>query len=155
MDNPIEEAVSQVLSECCNKPNATEQEMIYFLSRVQESAKPDTPSAPASEDAPSRTLGTSFQTFLSSLDAARILLWACQFDYQRADYFYSVVDSSVANQIIKDFVSSLHEQNTYLFEAVLYGFGGKYSEENTSGLDENTIDARDMDIASLSKLLMG
>jgi hypothetical protein len=97
-----------------------------------------------------KTLWSSFNQFMSSLDSSRVLLWACGFDYEKAEYLYTKVDRSIANQVIADFVSIQQEQNILLLESTMYGFGGKYSEESE---DENIVDATEMGADALRKLL--
>ena len=149
-DLPPEEALSKVLSECCGKPKPTEAEIQYFLGRLKSDAEEaNTRVASITGEAnrsPTKTLGTSFQKFLTELDSARLLLWACGYDFDRAKYLYTQVDRSIATQIIDDFLKLQHERNTYQFEAVLYGFGGSYSSD---AQDEDTVDMTDLDASSI------
>lgn len=151
---PAEEGIPLVLAECCNKPNPTEAEVVYFLERVQiESAAAqervdDTSSQKRSQ--PSKSLGTAFQEFLGQMDSARLLIWACGRDYEKAQYIYTSVDRSIATQIIDDFLRLQQEQNTYLYESILYGFGGGYKEDSSG---EEIVDMTDMDASSIMKML--
>ena len=144
-----EEAVPKVLAECCHISNPSKEDLIYFLERLQ-AEHVDSPSETKVTKA-SKSLGTAYQAFLGKLDSARLLLWACGFDFAKADYLYSQVDQSITTQIIEDFITLQNEQNTYLFEAVMYGFGGKYNED---GADANLVDATEMSANELKKLLM-
>lgn len=99
-----------------------------------------------------KTLGTSFQEFLNKLDAPRILLWACNWDFDKANHWYSEVDRTSTLQMIEDFLSVQHELNTYQFETVLYGFGGGYKEDKK---EETTEDWSHLDATGLMQALMG
>jgi hypothetical protein len=150
-----EDLTLEVLSACCGKPNPTQEDIGYFLAVIQQESTTaqqvidEAPSAEAAT-AKAKTLGAAFQQFLQTLDSARILLWACGYDYQRAEYLYTKVDRSIANQIIEDFLKILHEQNTYLFEAGLYGFGGSYKNDSPG---EDLVDMTEMDASSIMQML--
>lgn len=148
---PPETALAKVLAECCHKPNPTDLEVNYFLSRVQQDSEKaqkrlEEQNIPGAKTTPTKSLGTAFQEFLRQLDSARLLLWACRFDFEKAKYLYTQADSYVANQIIEDFLRLQNERNNYLFEAALYGFGGKYSND---GADAGEIDMTEMDAADI------
>ena len=153
-DLPADEAIPKILSECCGVQEPVEEDLVYLLGVLEEEAKKTNennktpPAAPTTKK--TKTLWSSFNQFMSGLDSSRVLLWACGFDYKRAEYLYTKVDRSIANQIIADFVSMQQEQNILLLEATMYGFGGKYSEESES---ENTVDATEMGADALRKLL--
>lgn len=161
-DTPPEEVLPQVLAECCGKPKPTDAEIQYFLQRIKdesdaaqqkvarvEAAREDQPAEP------SKSLGSSFQKFVSGLDSSRILLWACGYDYEKAHHLYTQVDRSIAMQIVDDFIQLQHERNTYLFEASLYGMGGQYKDDTTpsSGVADDEIDLTDMDASSIMQIL--
>lgn len=154
-DIPPEQAVPQVLAECCNKPKPTEEEILYFLERLKgdsREAQERMGSAPEPKThvRPEKSLGTSFQEMLGKMDAAKLLLWACSYDYARAEHLYTQVDRSIASQIIDDFLRVQYERNTYLFEAVLYGFGGKYNSDDGQG---DMVDMTDMDASQIMAML--
>jgi hypothetical protein len=151
---PAEEALPIVLAECCNKPNPTEAEVVYFLERIRDDSKEAQEKIEAVTDAKpantsTKTLGTSFKKFLGQLDSARLLLLACGWDYEKAKYLYTKVDRKAANQIIDDFLELQHERNTYLFEATMYGFGGGYTDDER----EEVMDLTGMDAAGIMAML--
>ena len=162
---PPEQVIGQVLAECCNKPKPTSEEITYFIRRVQgevaqaapqvesKTEEDDDPYKPVESSTKRRTLGSSFQEMISKMDSARLLLWACNWDYNKASYLYTVVDKSIAKQVIDDFIRVTQETNTYLFEAGLYGFGGSYSGDEPSSGDE--VDASDQSVDDWKELLKG
>lgn len=131
---PLPIAISQVLQECCGLASPTEADGIYFLERLQEPHTPE-PSAKPQRPQTGKTLGTAYNKFLLKLPVDRLLLLICQGDYNKADYLYSSVDSTVAIKVIEDYLSLQQETNIYLYEAVLYGFGGSYKDDD-SGAEE-------------------
>ena len=138
-----EVALAQTMSECCNKPAPTEAEVLYFVDRLQtqtESATDKTEARPEPKFKV-RSLGTAFQDFLKQLDVSRILLMACNYDYEKARHLYTRVDYTVANQVVEDFLRLQNERNHILYESVLYGFGGKYKEETEEYFDSDGMDA--------------
>lgn len=152
---PAEEALTKVLAECCDMPNPTEEEALYFLARIKEDSeeaqkKVDESPAPTTDKPVAKSLGTAYQEFLRQLDSARLLLWACGFDFKKAEYLYSRVDRSISSQILEDFLRLQNEQNNYLFESGLYGAGGSYKEGE---LDADTIDMTDMDSSEIMAFL--
>ena len=151
-----EQVIGQVLAECCNKPKPTPEEITYFIRRVQgevsQAEQQIAPSESISTHTTSRTLGTSFNKLVSSMDTSRLLLWACNWDYQKAKYLYTQVDKTIAKQVVDDFLKVTQETNTYTFEATLYGFGGSYTED--SGNDPDDIDLTQLDASSIMSALM-
>lgn len=150
---PPEESIPRVLAECCEIFEPVEEDLIYLLDVLQEEAEKTTKEPPKQVKVTpplARSLWTSFHKFIQQLDSSRILLWACGFDYKKAEYLYTKVDRTVANQVISDFVASLQEHNTANLEASMYGFGGKYQDEAEN---EYTTDATEMNAEDLRKLL--
>ena len=139
------DAVLKVLTECCNVYRPTEQDIEYLQRRVEAAAQEVEKKARVPDDDDDdrprgKSLGTSFQTFTRTLDAARILLWACGFDYEKAKFWFTEADRDDAMQVVDDFLRLQQERNAYLYEAALYGFGGKYRDDGNSSGDGEEID---------------
>ena len=156
---PIE-ATTQVLQQVCGVKKPTEQDILYLLDRfksasekAEQSAKPSDNSDPLEySEQPSRSLGSSFYQFTRSLDISRVLLWLSGWDYQKAEYLYSSVDRDDAMQLVEDFLRLQDEKNTYQFEAVLYGFGGHYKNDDSG---EDSLDMTGMDAESIMQMIGG
>lgn len=153
---PPEQSIPQVLKDCCGVVKPDEDDLRYFLERINEVVEQkaeDKPEVnPDIKVKPTKTLGTSFSNFLGKLDTPRILLWACGWDFEKAQYWYTQVDRTITMQMIEDFLAVQHERNTYQFETVLYGFGGGYKDDTQ---EESTEDWSNLDAAGLMKALMG
>ncbi|WP_019865133.1 hypothetical protein [Methylovulum miyakonense] len=144
---PLPEAIVATLIHCCDRKPPTEEDMDYFLERVKELDKPKEKST--NKNPQGKSLGTSFNKFLSKLPADRVLVMACGWDIAKADHLYSTVDASIAVQVIEDYLSLQQESNTFLYEAVLYGFGGKYDGDEGGSEDLDLTGASAADISAL------
>lgn len=137
---PPEDAIIEVLVECCGIKEPTQDDFIYLLERIDEvnrecDSKPP-PSGYSTQD--KKGLGSDFNKFISSLPLDQIILWMVQFDHDKARKLYCEVDRTTVMQAVKDFSTAILEGNKFLFEAVLYGFGGSYKGDSSD--DAEVID---------------
>lgn len=128
---PPVEACLDVLQTCCGIATPTEADVEYLLTRVEEGAR--TPAAETSTGPAKKTLGTSYNEFIGSLDTSDVLLWMCDYDYARAAHLFTSVDYLDVRRMVDLFVRRQAEQNLYTFECVMYGFGGGYKDDGGSG----------------------
>ena len=150
------DACLRTMIDCCGVPDPNESQIKYFLDRVQgdaEKANALVESRPAPNPdqriTERRSLGSSFDTFIRSLDSSRLLMLACHGDYEKAKHLYTKVDRDDAMQVINDFIRLHTERNTILFESVLYGFGGSYKGD---ALGDDRGDGNDVGIDELRSL---
>jgi hypothetical protein len=148
---PILDAAISTITECCHRHPVQNEDIIYFLERVQDLQKPPKPPNLSSGPVSIKTLGTSFGKFLSSKPPDHILLMACGWDYNKAAHLYSMEDAAVSILVIDDFLSLQQERNNYLYEAVLYGFGGSYAEDGDTSDDIDLSGASAADIMNMFK----
>ena len=98
---------------------------------------------------PSKTLGTAYAEWVAMLDAERLCLYLAGWDPTKALQYYWEVESITLQEAIK--LKAQHDSQLSLLqmEASLYGFGGKYKDDN-SGEKANVHDlSTDEGIAAL------
>jgi hypothetical protein len=127
---------------------------VRFVNRVERLAKAkglDPLSKPDSikeTSKPKRTLGANLEEWTQSLDPTGICLYLADYDPERAHHLYWWVDSDLLELTLKSklgFAAVLHSCN---FEATMYGFGGKYSDDEEQQ-SENTVSG-ELDAGALS-----
>lgn len=139
-EDGVEQALIQTLQVCCGIDDPTLEDIEYLLQRFEQAAKVQ-PAAEKTATHKTKSLGTAYRDMLASLPLDRVLLWMVGFDYTKAEQIYLHVDRDVALQMVDDFLKISVEQNNYLFEAVMYGFGGSYKDDAPP--DEDVVDLRD------------
>lgn len=143
-EDPVASIVS-VLQEVCGVQQPDEDDINYFLSRHQAQVAEKNKPAEGKPERQRLTRGTFFRKFLGRQDSATLLLMACGWDYVKAAHWYNHADVEAAEKVISTFLELQSETNGYLYEAVLYGFGGGYKD---SAVDEE-IDGTELSAADI------
>jgi hypothetical protein len=146
-----------VLAVYCGVENPTEADFRYLYERLtapqedEESSDSGKPSQKSSRK-PARTRGTAFAEAAAELGVDRILLAAVGYDWAKAKHLYCEADRTVAMAAVETFLRLSREHHTAMYEASLYGFGGKYVEEDEAS---HTLDltSEDVDLAELQNAL--
>lgn len=120
---------------------------IRFVNRVERLSKAkqeESSKQPKTRESsnPKRTLGANLEEWTHTLDPSGICLYLADYDPERAHRLYWWVDSDLLEIALRAklrFASVVHTNN---FEAAMYGFGGKYKDddESSSESDEQSFD---------------
>lgn len=152
------DALLDTLTKHCGITTPTEDDAAYFIARLEE-LKPDEPSSQTDKPTPppqepKRSLGTAYFAALSGLSVDHLLLAAVNYDYHKAEYLYCKADRSVAMAVLETYTHLQAEQFNYLFECVMYGFGGGYKDDEKTAAPEGALDLRNVDdpIAALNAM---
>jgi hypothetical protein len=80
-----------------------------------------------------KSLGTQYAAWLSDLNSERLCLYLADYDYERAYALYWYTDVEAVQEIAT--TRGHHDSQRALLnmEACLYGFGGKYEDDNGGG----------------------
>jgi hypothetical protein len=112
---------------------------IRFVNRVERLAKAkglDPSSKPEStkeSSKPKRTLGANLEEWTQSLDPTGICLYLADYDPERAHRLYWWVDSDLLELTLKSKLRFEAVKHSNAFEAAMYGFGGKYGDDDSTG----------------------
>jgi hypothetical protein len=132
-------ALVTVLRECCGVPNPTPDDIRQFDEKLQAALKDDKAPSDPDKPPPKKSLGTSFQAaILEKIPITDLLLQMCRYDYARAEFYYAQVDRDDVLEMVNSYLLRVIEEHTYQFEAVLYGMGGHYAEDDKPADDANT-----------------
>jgi len=128
----LESAVIPTLAECCGMPQPTADAIEYFIERLEAAGREADSLSNPSQPTPGKTLGSAYAAALRELDTAGLILYMCAFDFHKANYVYTQLDRDVALKMLDHFLALKGQENNLLFEACLYGFGGKYDADGGS-----------------------
>jgi hypothetical protein len=155
-DEPIFEILELLIS-ICNIPEPVEDDVAYFLERHQEYTNPPKEETDVIADEDTRdnpkkqSRGTDFHKFISGLDKATALLMAVGHNIDLARKLYTSEDFTVADCIIQTFVEMTTQTHTYLYESMIYAFGGSYPSDNSKH-SEDSVSGDSMSAADLSAM---
>ena len=160
-DEPILE-IFEILINICNIPEPVEDDVAYFLNRHQEYTTP-----PKKEDddivedeyeeeyEPRKTRGSDFHEFIRKLDKATALLMAVNYDYSKAESLYCEKDFTIADIIIQTFIEMTTQTHTYLYESMIYAFGGSYPDDKKEETNSKITPLSSLSAAEFNKLSRG
>lgn len=142
----LESVVIPVLVECCGVSKPTEQDVEYFLGRLEQIVQQSNSLPQSAPPNTGRTLGSSFADSLRGLDTSELILYMCGFDFHKAKYVYTQLDRDVAIKMLDTFIELKLQENHLLFESCLYGFGNRYESDRgpTEVVDVNLDDENDL-----------
>ena len=156
-DEPIPE-ILEILISVCNVPEPVEDDVAYFLNRHQEYTNPpktesdDVVIADDFRDRPKKqSRGTDFHKFISGLDKATALLMSVNYNIDLARKLYTVEDFTIADCTIQTFIEMTTQTHTYLYESMIYAFGGSYPSDNNRQVEE-AVSGESMSAADLSAM---
>ena len=104
-----------------------------------EPTKPKGPSRPAI-----RNFGDYFREAVANLDQVELLLWVAGFNAVEARRLYEEEDYRVVEELIMVKQRMDNESARLMFEASLFGFGGKYGHSTGSKRDEGEVRVTDL-----------
>jgi len=136
----LEAALLSTLINHCGCPDPSTDDLEYFVQRLEELIPKETPAEKPTHLADKKSLGTAWFKAISELPVDKLLLAAVQYDYDKARYLYCTADRTVAMAVLDTFITLQTEKFNYLFECVLYGFGGTYKDD--AAPPEGAIDLR-------------
>ena len=149
---PCAEAALAVLSGECGVARPSEDDVAYFAERLGQAAGAPKPAdGSRSGRAPRKTLGSGLHEALDSMSLDLLLLAATGNDFARAEWLYCVADRDVAMDVVEGHLKLRMAEQAYLYECVLYGFGGHY--EGDKPMDPaNTLDLTRDDVDPIAVL---
>lgn len=161
-DEPILE-ILEILISVCNVPEPVEDDVAYFLNRHQEYTNPpkkdDEEEEPDDyedeDDEPRKTRGSDFHEFIRKLDKATALLMAVNYDYAKAESLYCEKDFTVADLVIQTFIEMTTQTHTYLYESMIYAFGGSYPDDKKEETNSKIVPLSSLSVAEFNKLSRG
>jgi hypothetical protein len=113
------------------------------LARLEALQKDDKPSAPLKQYG--KTIGTNYSDWLSQLDSTGICLYLADYDIVKACDTYWRTDLRLVKEAVK--LKGQQDSHKVLahMEACMYGFGGRYSEDdgNAKNFDLNSSEGLD------------
>ncbi len=92
------------------------------LTAIRDARSKQKPPAPQKD--PGRSPGSEMLKWLSALDIESILLFVCEYDYERAYKMYSTIPVLMVDSIVEKRVELEKHRIDSTFESVVYGFGG-------------------------------
>jgi hypothetical protein len=147
----LESVVIPTLVECCSIVDPTEQDIEYFLERLERVGKEANSLSDAPKPSYARTLGSAYAGALRKLDTAGLILYMCAYDFNKANYVYTKLDRDIALEMVDSFLELKAQENNLLFESCLYGFGGKYTTDGEAEVVDLDL-SNDNDIAQLAQI---
>lgn len=121
---------------------------LRFVHRVERLAKAKTETGDGKESSqPKRTFGSNLDEWTQTLDPTGLCLYLADYDPERAHRLYWWVEADLLELTLKSKLRFESVKHSNAFEAVMYGFGGGYSEDD--GKTENVVMAGDLDSGAL------
>ena len=120
-----------------------------FVQRVERLAKSRAEAETGeSTSKPKRNLGANLQEWTRTLDPTGLCLYLADYDPERAHRLYWWVEADLLELALKAKLSfeSIKHLNTH--EAVMYGFGGKYSDDESQS--DGSVVTGDLDSGALT-----
>jgi hypothetical protein len=155
-DEPVFE-ILEILTSVCNILEPTEDDVVYFLERHQEYTNPpkkemeDTIEDDFRDRPQKQSRGTDFHAFISGLDKATALLMAVGHNIDLARKLYITEDFTIADCVIQTFIEMTTQTHTYLYESMIYAFGGSYPSDSNKQREEAS-SGENMSAADLSAM---
>lgn len=118
-----------------------------FLRRVERlaKAKQSNGEVPQGESSkPKRTLGATLQEWTQSLDPTGLCLYLADYDPERAHRLYWWVEADLLELTLHSKLRFESTKQLNLFEASMYGFGGKYSDDEGSESEASSVGTFDL-----------
>jgi len=147
--------VPAILGKCCGVRHPDQEAITYFLARFNQDfgQKPKSEEEGKKSSGSATLLGASLRKFYQGLSRDQLLLMACGWDYVQAMHLYKNVDHTVTTQIVEDFLKYRQEHDLYLYEATLYGFGGKYKDEDSVSSTAGAINITGMSASDIKGIM--
>lgn len=122
---------------------------IRFLHRVERLAKAkenNGEAQPGEASKPKRTLGATLQEWTQSLDPTGLCLYLSDYDPERAHRLYWWVEADLLELTLHSKLRFESTKQLNLFEASMYGFGGKYSDDDSKGSETDSDSTESFDL---------
>lgn len=115
--------------------NHIEDLALRFVHRVERlaQARQDTPAKEQESSDPKRTFGSNLEEWTHTLDPTGICLYLADYDPERAHRLYWWVEADLLELTLKSKLRFESVRHSNTFEATMYGFGGKYGSDDSSG----------------------
>ena len=119
-----------------------------LVQRVQRlSANPSVTPKETEDRAPAkRGFGSVIEEWASSLSPTEVCLFLANHDPLKAHKLFWSMEADYLELALKSKLRLVSVQHSGMLEAVLYGFGGKYSDDSQPATDPNTV-VHDVDTA--------
>lgn len=127
-EDQVVDHLSSLVKEYCFVESPTEEDIAYFLEYLkglQEAIEGQSPPKKSRK----QSFGTSYSQYLQSNPLDLTLLQMVNYDYAKAQDLYCQVDREDVLLMIGNFLRFESEKTQTLYEACLYGFGGKYKSD--------------------------
>ncbi|RLA45994.1 MAG: hypothetical protein DRR06_06005 [Gammaproteobacteria bacterium] len=134
-DEDLFNVLVTTLSRHCKVSKPSEQDITYFLERLQ-GIKEEISNSPDGGVAKGKTFGSAYMDYVSGLPMDSALLKMVNYDISAADRLYCTIDRDDVVQLVKEYIQGKAEENLVRFEASMYGFGGSYSEDKPENKDK-------------------
>ena len=119
----------KVVVDFCGVSSPNDEDLNYFVERLNTIRTETERSAPLSDKAPRKSFGTSYDSYLQRLTLDSTVLRMVGYDVNAAHRIYCEMDRDDAMKLIGDYVTGLMEEGLLQLEASMYGFGGKYKDD--------------------------
>lgn len=154
-EQPMGELVRTVYAEVYRKFLDDEQ-LVEVCSRLSAHGQRvidqvDAAEKPAGNGKPARTTGSSdrgfgeyFQEWTAKLEMPQLCLLLANFDADRARQLYLLEDYEVVETMASCWRGLEYERGRLVYEASLFGFGGKYGKDKGARRDEGEVTVHDL-----------
>jgi len=130
-DEDIFNVLITTLSKHCGVKSPTDEDISYFVSRLEEVRKEISDNSEQSVFK-GKTFGSAYLAYISGLPIDSALLRMVNYDIDSADKLYCTIDRTDTVSLVNDYIKGRMEENLIKMEASMYGFGGCYEEDKVS-----------------------
>lgn len=108
---------------------------LRFVHRVERlsQARQEQPEKEQGPSDPKRTFGSNLEEWTHTLDPTGICLYLADYDPERAHRMYWWVEADLLELTLKSKLRFESVKHSNAFEAAMYGFGGKYGGDDSTG----------------------
>jgi len=134
------EVFSRVLIKSCGIREPTEEDVVYFMGRLEQINKDIQKENEKFniKESSMRTFGSSYRDYIRDIPFDRILMQMTNYDLIAANRLYTELDRDDIMPMIAEYVKGKIEAGILQLDSCLYGFGGSYKEDQSAG-KENVI----------------
>lgn len=130
----VAEIIKAALKKCHSIKNPSNDDISYVSKRLETMAKEHEDSEPDKEKKVTKQhFGSSYSKWAATLEPFAVCLLAAEYDYFLATRLYKEVDKDDVAELSNCLMAKEWEHIKVNYEAVVYGFGGGYSDSAVDG----------------------
>lgn len=117
-----------------------------FIQRVERlvNARQAEGEKPSAASEPKRTFGSNLEEWTDTLDPTGICLYLADYDPHQAHRLYWWAEADLLELTLKSKLRFESVKHSNMFEAMMYGFGGKYESDPGSGDQAAAVETHDL-----------